>query len=280
MKRRQILTGLGVTLGGLIGHSLSVERAIAGTSSNVQKSQKLQWGYIGENDPNHWNEVSERYQVCQFGQRQSPINVELLENETLKVSDKRKIGLFEGFPEQIYFRYGPVNLEAFDAGYTLQANVGAGLFLELGSDRYELKQFHFHTPSEHQINGNTSAMEMHLVHQNQGGDFAVVALMIEENKNRQGQGMSDFEKDLEPLWNFLDGDFDDDVNIKLIPSVHLAKILPRDRHFFRYSGSLTTPPCSETVEWIIFRKPLTLSTENLGRYKAHFPRNARPIQRL
>ncbi|MEM9246878.1 MAG: carbonic anhydrase family protein, partial [Cyanobacteria bacterium P01_F01_bin.153] len=119
-------------------------------------------------------------------------------------------------------------------------------------------------------------MEMHLVHQNKAGDLAVVALMIEENKNRRGQGMSDFEKDLEPLWGF----FKDGVDTKLIPSVHLAKILPRDRHFFRYSGSLTTPPYSESVEWIIFRTPLTLSTENLSQYKSHFPSNARPIQLL
>ncbi|MGD1936726.1 MAG: carbonic anhydrase [Cyanophyceae cyanobacterium] len=276
MKRRQLLTRLGVSLGALIGQSLSVERAIAATNSSAQKSRKLQWGYIGENDPNHWHEVSDNYQICQWGKRQSPINVELLENETLKVSDRRKVGFFEGYPEEIYFRYGPVNLEAFDAGYTLQANVGAGLYLELGREAYELKQFHFHTPSEHQLNSNASAMEMHLVHQNEAGEFAVVALMIEENKNRQGQGMSDFEKDLEPLWGF----FKDGVDTKLIPSVHLAKILPRDRHFFRYSGSLTTPPCSESVEWIIFRTPLTLSTENLSRYRSHFPSNARPIQLL
>ncbi|MEM1425774.1 MAG: carbonic anhydrase family protein [Cyanobacteria bacterium P01_H01_bin.130] len=165
------------------------------------------------------------------------------------------------------------HLDVFDAGYTLQANVGAGLYLELGGDRYDLKQFHFHTPSEHQIAGQPAAMELHLVHSNTNGAFAVVALLIEENTNKSGRGMSDFEKDIEPVWGFFKN-----PQRQVIPSIHLAKLLPRDRHFYRYAGSLTTPPCTETVEWIIFQTPVTLSTERLAQYKMRFRNNARPLQ--
>ena len=263
MQRREILTGLGFTLGGLLGQACFSDTVAA------TMPQRRRWGYIGEVSPEHWHELSKDYQVCQMGQRQSPINI-----ADLETANTRKIGLFEGSSDQLYFRYGPVNLDIFDAGYTLQANVGAGLYLELGGDRYDLKQFHFHTPSEHQMGGQTAAMELHLVHSNDQGEFAVVALLIEENKNKAGQGMSAFEKDLEPMWSFFK-----DSQRQVILSVHLAKLLPSDHHFYRYPGSLTTPPCSETVEWIIFQTPVTLSTERLAQYKMRFRNNARPIQR-
>ena len=254
MKRRKILTDLGFTLGGLLGQTCFSDAVMA-----LPRSRR--WGYIGDFSLEHWYEVSPTYQACLMGQRQSPVDI--------------VNGAFEGNPHDLVFRYGPVNLEVFDAGYTLQANVAAGLCLELEGDRYDLKQFHFHTPGEHQILGQPTAMEIHLVHQNRQGKFVVVALLINENENLDVWGATDFENDIRPVWEF----FELNPPAQLTPSIHLAKLLPRDRRFFRYTGSLTTPPCSETVEWIIFQKPRLLRTQRINQYKALFPNNARPIQR-
>jgi len=254
MKRRKILKDLGFTLGGLLGQACFPDTVLA-------MPQKRRWGYIGDSAPEHWYDFSPDYQACRMGTRQSPVDI--------------ANGVLEGNPRDLVFRYGPVNVRVFDAGYNLQADVGVGLYLELGGDRYDLKQFHFHTPSEHHLAGHPCAMEIHFVHQNKQGNFVVVALFIHENQSQTDRGITDFEKDIGPVWNFFDGG----NSTKFIPSIHLAKLLPRDRHYLQYSGSLTTPPCSETVEWILFQKPLTLSTEKIIRYKTRFPDNARPIQR-
>ncbi|PZU98308.1 MAG: carbonate dehydratase [Pseudanabaena sp.] len=217
-------------------------------------AQTINWSYGGTENPTQWGHLSKDFALCELGKAQSPINISEAANSS---------------PANINFDYKPSPLEVVNNGHTIQVNYAEGSKVTIEGNEYALLQFHFHTPSEHYINGQASPMEMHLVHRDQSGHLAVVAVMLSE-------GMSN--SLVSQVWEHLPayGEVSNVGNL-LINAVDL---LPSKRSYFSYDGSLTTPPCSEGVSWNIFTEPVKVSKEQIEKFAQIFRVDARPLQPL
>ena len=156
--------------------------------------------------------------------------------------------------------------------HTLQATMNpySSAFAQIDDQPYALAEFHFHAPSENTINGKHYAMELHLTHKNQEGEIAVVAVMFDIGEPNEA---------IERLWQSIPATPGD--SIPLLSPVDINLLLPEDRTYWRFSGSLTTPPCSEGVTWIVLKQPMTLSAGQLEKFRHTIhPANNRPVQPL
>ncbi len=210
-----------------------------------------QWSYEGETGPANWGR-NPAWTQCATGSRQSPIDLR----------DGMKVDL-----EQIVFDYRPSSFNVTDNGHTIQVNVGGGNYITVGGRSYELLQFHFHRPSEERINGKGFEMVMHLEHKDAEGKLAVVSVLLERGK---AQTM------IQTVWNNLPLEKNDTVT----PSIVLdpADVLPARRDYFTYMGSLTKPPCSEGVLWLVMKQPVQASPAQMALFARLYPLNARPLQ--
>ncbi len=217
--------------------------------------QAPHWSYEGEEGPEHWGEIAELYRMCSEGMNQSPIDL--------------TVDVHAGLPELV-FDYHSSNLREINNGHTIQQNVQPGSYLTItGRDkRYELKQFHFHSPSEHKIDGRSYAMELHFVHVSDTGALAVVGVMIDEG---------DEHPVLNKLWTWMPENAGETSEQPI--GIEETNLLPPTREYFAYSGSLTTPPCSEGVAWIVLKNPIEASAEQIARFKERMgPATNRPVQ--
>ena len=139
-----------------------------------------------------------------------------------------------------------------------------------GGARYELLQFHFHTPSEERINGRSFDMVVHLVHKSAQGRLAVVAVLLSAGRE---QAM------LQTIWNAMPGTRDR-TRERLDVSINARQLLPAESPYYSYMGSLTTPPCTEGVQWLVMKTPVEMSREQIAHFTALYPMNARPLQAL
>lgn len=220
---------------------------------NVARSQE--WSYGGYQNPTRWDELSSEFQTCGTGDEQSPINI-------------REFHTTEGGEGDLEFNYNPSELEVVNDGHTIKVNYDAGSSVTIEGKEYELKQYHFHTPSEHRINDELSAMEMHLVHQSDDGQYAVVALMIEP-----GQTNSEMAK----VWSNISEKGNRKQGEKM---VNAANFLPENQNYYQYTGSFTTPPCTEGVSWVLFDQPIEASKQQIDAFSSLYPANNRPIQEV
>jgi len=222
----------------------------------IVQAEAGHWGYFGELGPSHWAELDPAYKTCGKGKSQSPINLGLADHVRMP-------------PPQ--FRYRSSTLEAINNGHTVQFNVEPGSQLRFNDKLYELKQFHFHTPSEHEVNSRQLALEIHLVHQSSDGELAVVGVMA--RPARRGHHA------LKRLWDHLPekkGSTNQAGGLRMNP----ITLLPFKRDFMTYEGSLTTPPCTEGVRWIVMREPLAVSDNQVETFTRLIGGNARPVQPL
>ena len=209
------------------------------------------WGYEGEHGPAQWAKLSPAWSKCDSGTRQSPIDIR------------------EGFRvdlEPIKFDYKPSRLNVIDNGHTIQVNVGGSNSITVMGRTYELVQFHFHRPAEERINGKGFEMVAHLVHKDLDGKLAVVAVMIERGKPQSL---------IQAVWNNLP--LEKNEPLATAP-IDIAQILPSRREYYTYMGSLTTPPCSEGVLWMVMKDPVEASAEQIAIFSRMYPMNARPLQ--
>lgn len=215
------------------------------------------WSYTGEGAPEHWGELDNAFKTCQSGMNQSPINIDSTLNAHLA-------------PLSTHYSEGPVSL--INNGHTLQAGEKPNNrdIITLDNQAWTLQQFHFHAPSENTIHGKSFAMEMHLVHKNASGEIAVVAVMFNKGKPSPEIGK---------LWSNMPQQAEQDAPVNA--HLNLNNLLPADKTYWRFSGSLTTPPCSEGVTWIVMKHPLTLSAAQLEKF-THLMHhnNNRPVQPL
>ena len=213
------------------------------------------WGYTGEGAPEQWSDLSSTNTVCRTGVQQSPINLANATGANLK---------------NIEINYKSIPLSILNTGRTIQVNAASGNSINLDGEKFELLQSHFHHPSEHTVDGKAYPMELHFVHANAKGELAVLGVLLKEGMENTA---------LMPVWKAMP---DRKMDAKNIPGaqVDIAKLLPSDRKMFRYFGSLTTPPCSETVKWVVFQEPIEMSAMQIAQFKKIFPLNARPIQPL
>ena len=210
------------------------------------------WSYEGETGPANWGKINAAWSKCGAGNRQSPIDIR----------DGMKVDL-----EQIVFDYKPSSFSVIDNGHTIQVNVSEGNFVTVQNRAYELVQFHFHRPSEERINGRSFEMVVHLVHRDPEGHLAVVAVLLERGK---GHSM------IQTVWNNLPLEKNDTVTPSVVLDV--GEILPASREYYTYMGSLTTPPCTEGVLWLVMKQPMQAAPAQMALFSRLYPLNARPVQ--
>ncbi|MEO5733058.1 MAG: carbonic anhydrase family protein [Rubrivivax sp.] len=210
------------------------------------------WSYSGSAGPQTWADLKPEFSLCGNGQRQSPIDI--------------RGGLAVDL-DPVRFDYQQSPFSVVDNGHTVQVNVAPGNSIEVGGKRFDLVQFHFHRPSEERIDGRQFEMSLHLVHKDDQGRLAVVGVLFDK-----GQAQPQVQK----VWNALPLERNTE-SVSRTP-LELLGLLPEDRRYITYMGSLTTPPCSEGVQWIVMRQPVTLTPEQIGIFARIYPMNARPVQ--
>lgn len=222
------------------------------TEDNHKK--EIHWSYSGSTGPSNWGKLSENYSLCSKGKKQSPIDINNAIPQSLS---------------SITMNYHPSKFTVINNGHTIQANSNDQKNkLLINRDQYVLQQFHFHTPSEHTFNGQSEALEVHLVHKNEKGNLTVLAVLIQAGDEHKtlSQIMRNLPKNERET--FIVNDFD------------VSTIIPTKKAQYHYTGSLTTPPCSEEVQWIIMESPIELSEQEITTFKQLFKSNRRPVQPL
>jgi carbonic anhydrase len=222
------------------------------TETVAQEQTTMVWSYGGDMGPANWASIDEAYAAC-AGPQQSPVDL-AADDEAQQVN--------------IELDYEAALGTLFDTGHGVQVNVEGGT-MTIDGKAFALKQFHFHTPSEHTLDGTSYPAEVHLVHAADDGELAVLGIFYEEGE------ANDF---LAPVWEDLGSK--SDIQTAAPMELNVANMLPSDRVTYTYPGSLTTPPCSEGVRWHVMQQPLTLSAEQLAALTAIYDNNNRPEQPL
>ncbi|MBF0187688.1 MAG: carbonic anhydrase family protein [Magnetococcales bacterium] len=216
---------------------------------------KAPWTHEGARGPSFWGGLG--YETCDTGRMQSPVDLNPM---TPHASGG------------ITFNYKNSNVNVINNGHTVQFDYDAGSSITVNGKTFDLLQFHFHSHSEHTVKGQAYPVELHLVHKSKDGELAVVGVFIEANSGTKS-----------------DANYTTDVVFSAMPSmtgvrltgkmqINAADLLPHDKAYFTYKGSLTTPPCSEGVNWFVMRAPVTANKRQMARYMSIYPSNARPVQ--
>lgn len=234
-----------------------VALALGSRAPTPSEHSHLHWSYSGEGGPSHWAELDSHNAACTAGKNQSPIDI-------------RTGSVHREVLPALGFDYRSTPLHIIDNGHSIQVDVEPGSSLRIGDTTYQLVQFHFHHPSEERINGKGSEMVAHLVHRNSSGKLAVVAVLLDSGKPNAT---------VETLWSHLPKQKDHKVDFRTV-RIDPAGLLPADRRYFTYTGSLTTPPCSEGVRWFVLKSHPTLSKGEIEIFARRYPNDARPLQKL
>jgi carbonic anhydrase len=213
------------------------------------------FGYLGDIGPAHWGDLDPDWATCRDGDQQSPVDF-----GALTLLSKRL--------HHLSIDYGETEGEIFNNGHTIEVETEGDNTLWLDGIAYELVQFHFHTASEHRFSGRGFDMEMHLVHKSADGVNAVLGVFLKRGRSSGA---------LAPIFEQLPDDLN--VNHPLADSFNPKDFLPRDRTHYRYRGSLTTPPCSENVRWVVMAHPVLVSDEDMAQFAERIHFNARLVQR-
>ena len=230
------------------------EHSVHLDSKNDKPPASVHWGYEGVESPEHWAELSPEFLKCAEGHFQSPIDIERYN------AVKRPGTILE-------FNYQPCPIDVVNNGHTIQANPEAENLLVANDHTYHLKQFHFHEPSEHRLDGIIYPMEMHLVHADSFGKLAVIAVFIKEGPESTP---------LQKIWEALPEHPQEHVHPK--DRCDIPHLLPEEKTVYHYSGSLTTPPCTEGVEWFVIEQPISISKSQINKFRKLYHGNSRPIQ--
>jgi len=215
-----------------------------------------QWSYGGDANLTQWGQIKDDFVLCEIGQQQSPININVDIDQSV-----------EDTPAALAFHDASAPWKIINRGYTVQVNAAPGNTVQIEGEEYELLQFHFHIPSEHRIAGSRAEMELHLVHRNRTGAFAVVSILIKAGANNPA---------IATLWEHLP---DVGKTYQLAPNtIHISDLLPPHFTYYSYSGSLTTPPCNEEVQWTVLAEPIYLSKNQIATFASLYPINSRPLQ--
>ncbi len=221
----------------------------------ISAESAAHWSYEGDEGPPEWGSLAPAYSLCDTGKNQSPINI---------------VNALETDQDAIALNFQQTDQQIFNNGHTIQVNVDDGNTLTLNKENFTLQQFHFHSPGENQINGETYPMEGHFVYKNSDDDLAVVAVMFEEGEaNPQ----------LTPAWEEMPTEPGQPT--ALSEPVDIEKLMLQYSDFYHFNGSLTTPPCSEGVRWVVLPDPVSASAEQIDQFEEVMRHdNNRPVQPL
>ena len=232
-------------------------------SSVAEAGEKLlqPWGYEGGAGPDHWGEMErehEKHLQCREGQNQSPINI---------------VNVHESNLVSLHFHYFETSIKIINNSHTMHLSYREGSYVTWGDQKYELIQFHFHRPGEHLIEGKAFEMELHLVHKTPDHQYVVIAVLFEEGEYNANNA------NLEIIWD----KFPKKINLEFVHPediINASNLLPQDKEYVHYLGSLTTPPCSENVSWFVLDKALEASKDQMQNFSSYIEHNARPAQKL
>ncbi len=235
--------------------SIALSLIMAGLcmTSVALAKDKAHWGYTGHAGPEYWGRLDPEFSACSEGKNQSPVDL---------------AGMIESELPPVTINYQEGGNEILNNGHTIQINYEPGSIITVNGHSFELKQFHFHTPSENTINGQSFPMEAHFVHADKKGNLAVIAVMFKTGKENA---------ELEKAWAHMPekptGKF------SLVEVLDGDMLLPQERDYYRFNGSLTTPPCTEGVRWLVMKNYATASKEQIEKFShiMHHPNN-RPVQ--
>ena len=224
--------------------------------ATTEPSHTPHWGYTGHEGPEHWGNLSPEFTTCKSGKNQSPVDIDTAVKAQLT---------------PLHFAYTAAPTEILNNGHTIQVNIDSGSFIEVDGKRFALKQFHFHTPSENTVNGQFYAMEGHFVHADEAGNLAVIGVMFKEGAENAS---------LARFWPQIPQTSGQQVSLQNTAQDYV-ELLPASKEYYQFSGSLTTPPCSEGVRWYVLKQPLSVSKAQVQTFLdvLHHPNN-RPVQAL
>lgn len=214
------------------------------------------WSYEGADAPQHWAKLCSEFRQCAEGHQQSPIDIET-------VVTKQRLG------HHLDFQYHTCPVDVVNNGHTIQVNPEEKNILVVDGRDYELKQFHFHEPAEHRVDGVLYPMELHLVHADTSGHLAVVGIFIKEGLENPV---------LTEIWKAMPRNPEAHQHPNKL--IDLTKMFPSDHTYYHYSGSLTTPPCTEGVEWYVMASPIAMSKSQIEDFRRLYHGNVRPLQAI
>jgi len=213
------------------------------------------WSYQGKTGPFNWGKMDPAWRACSQGKEQSPIDIRGAHlNKNLQ-------------PIEFHYLAGPVTIE--NNGHTVQVTVDPGSYIVAGGVRYDLQQFHFHHPSEEAVKGKLSDMVVHLLHKSSDGKLAVIAVRMREDPGSPNATLA-------TLWSHMPNQSGQKSTIS--DMINPGGLLPADRGYWTYMGSLGTPPCTEGVRWFVFEQELAISREQLNQFAQLYKINSRPLQ--
>ena len=212
------------------------------------------WEYKGKHGAAHWGELDAGFEACARGASQSPIDIRNAVKADLPALD---------------FQYTASAPTLVNNGHTVQVNLPAGNSLVVDGKKLELLQFHFHTPSEEAVAGKHTAMVAHFVHKGEDGRLGVVAVLIQPGKANAAWA---------PIFAHLPR-VGEQVTVDGL-TLDLGALLPAKKGYYSFEGSLTTPPCSEGVQWMVLKDPVKLSPQQIKSFRKVYHANARPVQPL
>lgn len=229
------------------------------TTTLFADAHATHWGYTGHGSPENWGNLEETYAPCKLGVNQSPINI------------SKEVLIDAVDLQPIAFNYLTGATEVINNGHTIQVNIKEGSAITIDGTEFALKQFHFHTPSENQIQGKNFPLEAHFVHVSKDGQLAVVAVMFEEGAENPI---------IKKIWDKMPHKAEEKNSCGLSSKV-IQDILPKNKEYYRFSGSLTTPPCSEGVRWFVMKNYSHISVAQTKEFLELFHHaNNRPIQAI
>jgi carbonic anhydrase len=231
---------------------------VALLASGAFANETAHWTYDGETGPANWGKINKEFSQCESGRAESPIDVTSAKKAPTDMA-------------RVQFRYGPLPLHLLNTGHAMQFVAQPGKdMLTLGSDQYKLVQFHFHAPGEERFAGKTSPLDMHLVHANADGKLLVVAVQFVTGAPNPV---------LDAILNQMPSKPGDEETVDAV-QIDPSGLLPAKLDYYTYSGSLTTPPCSEGVTWIELKQPVTIAPRQLEALRKMYNHNQRPAQPL
>lgn len=231
--------------------------AFASGSSPAGHGGAVHWGYQGDIGPAHWGDLSADFHLCKDGKSQSPIDI---------------VGAVSVDQPALTFNYANTTLSVVNNGHTIKANYAPGSSINVDGETYQLLQFHFHSLSENKVEGQYFPLEAHLVHKNAAGKLAVVGVLFEEGPANSL---------LERLWGYTPSKVNSTTTVATA-SINVSDLLPSQADYYGFTGSLTTPPCSEGVKWMVLQKPVSVSPAQIAKFRSFFNdlETKRPVQAL
>lgn len=245
--QQRVLVWMLVVVLGVSCRALPFEAAAPAAHS----AHQVHWEYGGDKGPAHWGELAKEFALCGSGTSQTPIDIEPTTREALTNPELR-------------YQQGLVTV--VNNGHTVQINAAPGNGMTIDGVHYALVQMHFHAPSEHTVAGEPAPLELHFVHKSADGTLAVLGALVHEGAQEN------------PAWSPVVAALADHGTSGATLVMNWPALVPADLTTYRYMGSLTTPPCSEGVHWLVVQTPLELSAAQIGAFTALYTGNARPLQ--